>query len=159
MEVTMQYWIVCATPLLIAIWWAPPAHSDDTHYDASCPDLIIVDNTGYYEIGLHKTNGPTAYIVQDQRRRCNLWLLLRVSVGCHLPRQRLNVNRQPSLRLPNVEPAQLRLVRRHAEAASRSNTSTRCSTTGNTQGHGEALGRSLPIHDCNSNTTGPFSEN
>lgn len=62
----MKRWIALAALLGLLLPPAASAEPESIYFDDSQPDLIILGNTGYYEIGFHKANGAIAYIT-DKR--------------------------------------------------------------------------------------------
>jgi hypothetical protein len=58
----MKRCILILTTLLALCIPAAQTAAAGVYFDDSRPDLLILGNTGYYEIGLRKTNGSVAYI-------------------------------------------------------------------------------------------------
>jgi len=58
----MKRFVSLLVVLLIASIWANSTHAQTIYFDDSDPDVIVLGNGAYYEIGFRKSNGAIAYI-------------------------------------------------------------------------------------------------
>ena len=58
----MKRFVPFMVVILIAFCWITPANGQGIYFDDSDPDIMILGNGTYYEIGFRKSNGAIAYI-------------------------------------------------------------------------------------------------